>query len=202
MNLISRAIRICTQPAEEWKVIEREQTPPARVLFGYLLPLALLGGLAAAAVSFWLASPVENERLGIDPATPFYIVAFGVAVTLGACALTAVAINWTAPTFSGTQDIQQAFKAAAYSWTPVLLLNMLRMVPVLGSLMGLLGLVYASYLLYLGLPVLMKSRQDRAVPYASVTAIAAFGALLLMTMLVGMLFIAGSFFTDDPFRIV
>lgn len=65
----------------------------------------------------------------------------------------------------------QALKVAVYSNTPAWLAGIFVLVPALDFLQ-ILGL-YSVYLLYLGLPVLMKAPRDKAVIYTVVVVIAA-----------------------------
>ena len=204
MNVLQRAFRICTQPAAEWRVIEAERTRPAQAIFGYLLPLTLMTLAVSLVRMAMFAEPLRDPSLDVGVMTLASVAAFGIIATLGACAITAFVINGVAPTFQARPGLHQAFKLAVYSWTPVVLAGLLRIVPVLGELgiLSLIGALYALYLLYLGLPVLMKSPSDRTVPYVLVVAVVAFVATMAVSMTIGMLLITGSLFTDNPFRIV
>jgi hypothetical protein len=55
---------------------------------------------------------------------------------------------------------------------------------------SLFGLGWSAYLLYRGLPILMRSPQDRAAAYATTVAIVAMIALLLIMMMSGCLSLA------------
>jgi hypothetical protein len=65
----------------------------------------------------------------------------------------------------------QALKLVAYSETPVWIAGVLGIVPALGMIAGLVGALYAIYIFYLGLPVMMKTPQDKVIPYMVVSAI-------------------------------
>jgi len=92
-------------------------------------------------------------------------------LTLVGVYVLALIIDALAPTFSGEKNIDQAFKLAAYSYTPGWLVGIFALIPALGFL-GILGL-YGIYLLYVGLPVLMKSPQDKSKRYTITIIIAA-----------------------------
>lgn len=93
-----------------------------------------------------------------------------VAAIVGAV-ICAVVVNALAPTFGGQQDSGRAFKVAVYSFTPAWVLGVLQVVPGLGVLGTVVGGLYAIYLLYLGLPVLMRSPIEKAIGYTAVTVI-------------------------------
>src|SRR5262249_7176255 len=75
-------------------------------------------------------------------------------------------------TFGGQQDSARAMRVAAYSFTPAWIAALFNIIPFLGIL-GLIGAFYGMYLLYLGLPVVMKSPQEKTAGYAVVTIVAA-----------------------------
>ena len=85
-----------------------------------------------------------------------------VAAVIG-CFVIAFIIDALAPTFGGQKSSLQAFKIAVYTYTPVWVAGIFQIIPFLGSLIMLLGGLYAIYLLYLGLPRVMKSPEDKSI---------------------------------------
>ncbi|MFW9777128.1 YIP1 family protein, partial [Brucella melitensis] len=79
----------------------------------------------------------------------------------------ALVINALAPTFGGTQNQGQALKVAVYASTAAMLGGVFSLLPAL-AILGLVAALYSLYLLYLGLPLLMRSPAARAVPYTAV----------------------------------
>jgi hypothetical protein len=78
--------------------------------------------------------------------------------------LMSLIIDALAPTFGAEKSREQAIKVAVYSATPVWLAGVLQIVPALG-VVALIGALYALYLLYLGLPRLMKCPPDKTIGY-------------------------------------
>ena len=76
-------------------------------------------------------------------------------------ALIAGIINLLAPTFGGTLNGRRALRTAAYSLTAAYVGTFLGLLP-LGTLWSLLAGLYGIYTLYLGLPLMMRSRPDKA----------------------------------------
>jgi hypothetical protein len=95
-------------------------------------------------------------------------------------------IDYLAPTFGGTKSPIQALKVATYSSTAAWVSGIFAIMPGL-RMLSLLGL-YSIYLLYLGLPVLMKATKDRAVAYTVLVVVVEF----VLMMMIGLL---GSQFT-------
>ncbi len=102
-------------------------------------------------------------------------------LTLIGVYLLALVIDALAPTFAATRDRTQAFKLAAYSGTAAWVAGVFQLIPGLGWL-SILG-IYGLYLLYIGLPVLMRAPQDKAMPYTAATVLAA----VVLSIVVGLL---------------
>src|SRR3546814_17289979 len=81
-------------------------------------------------------------------------------------------INALAPTFEATRNPVQAMKVAAYSATAAWVAGVFQIVPSLGWIGAILGL-YSLYLLYPGLPILMKAPAAKAMAYPLATIVAA-----------------------------
>jgi hypothetical protein len=101
----------------------------------------------------------------------------------------ALIIDALAPTFQGTKNQMQALKVAVYSSTAAWLAGVFILIPALGFLQ-ILGL-YSLYLLYLGLPRLMKTPEDKALVYTAIVIVAAF-------VIFAVIGAVGSFFISYP----
>src|SRR5690606_32848614 len=85
-------------------------------------------------------------------------------LTLVGIAVLAVIINALAPRFGGRQDSISAFKLAVYGATASLLGGVFLTLPAL-SMLGIIAGLYSIYLLYVGLPVLMKNPPEKTLIY-------------------------------------
>ena len=188
MDIIQRAKNICLTPATEWPVIAAEPATPGGLLGGYAAPLAAIGSIAGfiggALIGHTLPF-VGHYRVPIVYAFVMAIYTFGMAL-VGVFVLSLI-IDALAPTFGGQKNSIQALKLAVYSYTPAWIAGVLQIFPVLGIL-TIFASLYGVYLLYLGLPHLMRSPQEKSVPYTVVVlvcaivlgiVIAMFGALVL-----------------------
>ncbi len=170
MNLVERVKRILLSPQSEWEVIAAEPTTTADLYTKYIAPLAAIGPVAQLIgfSVFGVSLPGPNYRVPIGAGLTSAIVSF--ALALAGTYVLALIIDALAPTFNGQRSQAQALKVAAYSSTPYWLAGIFALLPGLWIL-SLLGL-YSVYLLYLGLPVLMKAPRDRALAYTGVVIIA------------------------------
>jgi hypothetical protein len=173
MDLIGRVKKICLTPQAEWSVIAEEHTPAASLITQYVLPLA-----AVAAVAGLIGGSLVGQSLPFigtyrtPLATGLGLAIFSVVTAVIGVVVIAVIINALAPTFGAQKNSAQAFKVAAYSFTPAWVAGVFQILPALG-LLALLGALYGLYLLYLGLPRLMQCPADKAVGYTAVVVICA-----------------------------
>ena len=184
MNLVDRAKRILLSPRTEWEVIDNEPTTPAQLFTGYAMPLAAIGPIAQIIgySVFGITVPFAGHyRVPIGSAITSALVTYVLAL-VGTYILGLI-IDALAPTFNGQRSQIQALKVAVYSSTASWIAGIFQLIPGL-RLLTILGL-YSLYLLYLGLPVLMKSPRDKAVAYTAVVILAAIALFMLTGMLAG-----------------
>ena len=87
-------------------------------------------------------------------------------------------VDTLAPTFGGQRDALRALKVTAYSYTPAWIAGVLNVVPTLGVLV-LIASLFGLYLLYLGLPVLMRCPKEKALGYTAVIVLCAIAIVRL-----------------------
>lgn len=153
-------------------MIDKEPGSAAELYKSYIVPLAAIGPVASiiGLSIFGISVPLGGTyrvplTSAIGQAVTTYI--FGLIGTY----VLALIIDALAPTFLGTKNNFQALKVAAYSSTAAWLVGIFNLLPSL-ALLNILG-IYSLYLLYLGLPILMKAPQEKALPYTIVVIIAA-----------------------------
>ena len=174
MALMDRVKGILLTPKKEWPVIDAEQTSVGGLYTSYIIPLAAIGPVASIIgwSVFGMSVPfVGSIRLPIGYAVRNAAISY-VSALIGVYLLAWI-INVLAPTFGGQKNQVQALKAAAYSYTAAWVASVLMVIPTLGIVV-LLALFYCAYLLYLGLPVVMKAPQEKAVGYTVVSILVAF----------------------------
>jgi hypothetical protein len=167
-------------------VIDAESTTPAALYTGYVLPLAAIGPIAQIIgySVFGISVPfLGTYRVPIGSAITNAILTYVLALI--ATYLLGLIIDGLAPTFGAQRSPIQALKVAVYSSTPAWLAGVFALVPGLRPLQ-ILGL-YSLYLLYLGLPMLMKAPRDKAPGYTVVVVLAS----IVLFMVIG--FTAGRF---------
>ena len=170
-SLQTRVANLLTKPADEWRVIASESATVEGLMRNYAAPLAAIPaigifiGYTIVGVSVPLLGTI---RYGIVRGFVSACLAFVFAL-VGAW-INAIVVEKLAPTFQSRGDTAQALKLVVYAMTPVWLAGILNLVPLLGIL-GIVAGLYAIYIFYLGLPVLMGTPADKVVPYMVVSAL-------------------------------
>jgi hypothetical protein len=172
VNLIARVKNILLEPKTEWPQIAAEAATAQSIYLNYVLILAAIGPLALLI------------RMSVLGAVVQYIIALVVTFLL------ALIVDALAPTFGGEKNFVQSLKLVAYSYTAAWVAGILLLIPILGAIIALLAAIYTLYTFYLGVPVLKKCPQDKAVGYTIVVVICAIllgGVLasLLLSMVIG-----------------
>jgi Yip1 domain len=170
-GIIARVKAILLTPAAEWAKIEIEPATVGGLYTGYILVLAAIGPVCGAigGLAFGYGAWLVRYRPSVGAALSQAIVHY--VLSLVSVFVLALIIDALAPSFDGQKNRIQAFKVATYASTAAWLAGVFALVPGL-SILGLAGL-YSVYLLYLGLPLLMKSPEAKAPIYTLVTIVAA-----------------------------
>ncbi len=165
MNVAWRAKAMLLDPLAEWARIEQEAGDPAYVLSRYVAVLALVpavfGFIGASLIG------VIVPGAGVVRAPIFgglFGAIFGYAMACVTVLLLGLMIDLAAPSFGGRRDFDSAFKLAVYSFTPVWLAGIFLVLPGLRFLV--LTGCYGAYLVWLGLPRLIKTPEEKSRSFA------------------------------------
>ncbi|GKS57554.1 hypothetical protein YTPLAS18_10810 [Nitrospira sp.] len=167
MNLVERAKSLLLNPKAEWPVIDSERPTTQELYTSYVMILAAIGPIASliGMSVFGIEIPfVGRIRTPVMQGVTTAVVTYGLSLVM--LYVLSRIINWLAPRFGGLSDPMQALKVAAYACTAAWVGGIFSLFPSL-SIFGLLAGLYSLYLLYTGLPVLMKSSPDRSFGYTA-----------------------------------
>ena len=163
-GIASRVKNILLRPTPEWALIAAEPTTVSALFTRYAMPLAAIGPVCGV-VGALLFSSAALARLGLhlSPVSLVISAVISYGVALLAVYVFGLVIDGLASNFGGTRDRVQAMKVAVYSSTAAWLAAVFQLVPALG-VFGLVGL-YGVFLLYKGLPIVMRTPPERAIGY-------------------------------------
>ena len=183
MNLFERVKGILVDPKAEWPRIKPEPGEMVYLFANYVAVLA-----AIPAICGWIAWIV----VGAPVVTGVVITLIRYLLSFVSVYLLALIIDALAPTFDADKNFDNALKLAVYSATPFWLSGIFSLVPVLGFV-RVVALVYAAYLLWLGVPPLMRCPPDKSIGYT--------GAIVGCALAIGVVFlvVAGLLGMSRPF---
>ena len=171
-------------PEEEWQAIRKEHCTVPRCYCSHVLLLAAIpavAGYIGTTQVGWQVTARELHRLTPDSALQiailFYITMLVAVFTVGKM------IHWMGQTYGSKQSLPQCIALAAYTATPLFLIGIMLLYPLLwlNLVLGLPALGYTVYLLYTGVPVMMGVPKERGFLFAS--AVLAVGLVMLVGVL-------------------
>ncbi len=183
MNFVARIKGILFNCKAEWATIDRESGEPASLFLGYVAELALIPALAG-----FIGASVVGVSVSVGsfrvPLVPGLVNAFiGYLFSFVIVYVVALIVDALAPSFRTERHFPSALKLAVYSFTPVWLAGIFLVVPGLRFLTILA--LYGCYLVWTGLPILMRTPRDRAPLYAVAIVVCALIVTLLLALLQG-----------------
>lgn len=185
MSLIDRVKNILLTPKTEWPVIAGETATTSGLITGYVIPLAAIGAIAGFISHSIIGTtiPFIGGTIRTPIGAGIGLAVFGLLMSIAIVFLLSIIINALAPTFAAEQNSGQAMKLAVYSYTAAWIAAVFVLLPWVGVLLMLAGACYSVYLLYLGVPSMMKCTEDKAVGYTAVIVICAIVLSVLLMIL-------------------
>jgi hypothetical protein len=162
MTVVDRVKNIMLTPKPEWQAIQGEKTGVQEVYFEYLVVVAALPAVGQL-LSMWR---YENFHAALRVAIASYVAA------LAGAFVSALVLEFIAETFSSLRSRESAFKLVAYGSTPSLIAGALFFLPNIGALASVAGAIYMAYLIYVGLPILMNTPEEKLLPFMFVSFLA------------------------------
>jgi hypothetical protein len=182
-GLIDRVKNILLTPQAEWDKIDGEPADVNKIYMGYVLPLVALSAICG----FIGLSVFGVSGFGVTYRVPMVtgLVSAVLQVGLGVAGvfLLAFITNALAPTFGSQQNMGQAHKLAAYGSTAGFLAGVFTIFPPL-AILGIVGL-YSLFLLYVGLPKMMKTPEDKRIGYFVAIILTAIVAWIVIGVVMG-----------------
>jgi hypothetical protein len=158
MNLVERAKDIVLRPRTEWSAVDRETSEIGDLFANYVAVLAAIPAICALIRRVLVGVPLMTA---LGNAIAAYVLSFLTVYVM------ALIVDQLAPRFAGRSDFENALKLIIYSATPIWLSGVFLLIPGLGFLL-VFGILDAVYLLWLGIPLLMRSPHHRAAGYMGV----------------------------------
>ena len=165
-GVFDRVLGMLLKPGDTWRMVDGEEGSIGGVYLGYLVFLAAIPAVAG----FIGYSLVGVGAFGISVRVPIVQglvgMVVGYAMSLAMVLVMALVANALAPRFGGQAQLLKAFQLIAYGTTAGWLGGVFSVLPSL-AMLGVLAALYSVYLIYRGVPVLMRVPQARAVGYTA-----------------------------------
>ena len=182
--VLNHVIGMFIHPRAEWEEIREKSCSVGRCMIGHVLLLAAIppvaGFIGTTQVGWQIGA---REAVKLTPESGLLLaVAYYFAMVIGVLSMGYV-IRWMAHTYNADATLGDAVAVAAYTATPLFLIGVMQVYPLLwlNFLIGLPALAHTVYLLYTGLPIVMRIEPERGFLFSS--AVLAVGLVALVTLL-------------------
>jgi hypothetical protein len=173
MNVVARAKTMLVAPAAEWRAIEKEPGDPVYLFANYVAVLALIPAVAGFIGTSIVGVSVPGAgTVRVPLVMGLFNAIFSYVLTFVMVYVVALIIDALAPIFEGQKNFTNALRLSVYSCTPLWVAGLFMIIPGLRFLV-VLGF-YGFYVLWSGLPPLMKSPHGKSLLYAACVVTSAF----------------------------
>ena len=188
-GLIGRVKGILLSPDTEWFKIAYEMPDIKKILLSYVLILAFI-----PAISLFIGYGLIGQTMmgytvrSISGGLSQAVIQLLTAIL--SVYITALVVNMLAGGFNSVKDYGRSVQLVAYAMTPMWVLGILYILPslmFLKILAMLAGGVYAIYLMYKGVPVIMKTPSEKAFAYVVVVIIVGIIVMLVVGLILGLI---------------
>ncbi|WP_152206150.1 Yip1 family protein [Marinobacter changyiensis] len=167
---LSHTVGLLTHPDREWEAIRNDSESVGKLYLGHILLLALIPAVAAFYGTTQVGWQIgDGQIIRLTSGSALQLCALFYASMLAGIYIIGRFIDFFAATYDVKSDKPRGVILAAYTVTPVLLMGVIAAYPNIwvNMLVGLVAVAYSVYLLYEGLPILMKIPEDRGFMFAS-----------------------------------
>ena len=179
MSLVQRVQDILLRPKQTWPVIAAEPADAASLYRDYVVILAAIPAIAGFIGLSLIGAGAFGVSVRIPVVSGLVNMVVSFLLSLLMVYLVALLVDALAPTFGGTKDRIAALKVVAYGSTAGFVGGIFSLVPAL-SILGLLAALYSIYLIYTGLPVLMRCPPEKAAGYTAVVVLCGIVAMVVL----------------------
>ena len=171
-------------PKREWVSIRDDECTLGKCYAVHVMILAAIpaiSGFIGTTQFGWQIGAGDPVKLTLESAGMISILYY-FAMLVGVFAIGWM-IHWMGSTYGVDVALSQCVVLAAYTATPLFLIGLMELYPVLwiNMVVGIPALAYTVYLLYTGVPVMMGISEDRGFLFSS--AVLAVGLVALVALL-------------------
>lgn len=181
---IGHVIGLFTEPKGAWESLRDARYSTGACLVQHTLLFALIpavAGYVGTTQIGWQIGAGEAVKLTASSALPISVLYYGAMVV--AVFTVGCMTKWMGQTYGAEQTLSQCVVLASYTATPLFLVGIMQLYPILwlNLIVGLPVLAYTVFLFYCGVPIMMEIPEERGFLFS--TAVLAFGLISLVAML-------------------
>lgn len=168
--VIGHIVGLFSSPSAEWKKIRDEACNTSACIFKHVIILAAIpaisGYIGTTQVGWTIGASgthyLSNESAGMIAVLTYLAMIAGV-IGMG------FMIQWMAETYGKPQSLARCVVFVAYVATPLFLIGLMMIYPILwlNMLLGLPAVAYSVFLLYSGTPIVMEMDKEKGFLFAS-----------------------------------
>lgn len=180
-------LTLFTRPDRAWEGIRRSEEADDRHYILHLVVLALIPCVSLFIGTTWVGwSLVDEETVTLTPLSAFQLCLLLYLTILVGTVIMGGFVKWMARTFEARPSLNQCIGFISYTLTPFFFGGISGLYPHrwLLAIALVVSALYASYLLFIGLPTFMRERNAQSMLYA--ISVWGVGLLVLVTILVTM----------------
>jgi hypothetical protein len=171
-------------PKREWEAIRDDECTIGKCYAIHVLILAAipaLSGFIGTTQIGWQLGVGDPVKLTLESAA-LIAVLYYLAMLVGVYTIGWM-IHWMSGTYGAKVMLSQCVVLAAYTATPLFLIGIMELYPILwlNMVLGIPALAYSVYLLYSGVPIMMGISEERGFLFSS--AVLAFGLVAFVALL-------------------
>jgi hypothetical protein len=176
-SVLNNAIALVKDPVG-YMTQNKDQTVSVNsLMFNYVAILALIPLVGRLIADFAYESSHGRIAYAIGGSIIAYILDLIAVFVIGY-------VIWKlAPSFKTSATQEKATMLSAFVYTPVFLIGILSIVPILGYL-AVLGLLYGLYILYRGLPIILNTPADKTVMYVIAVLVVSIIILAIISVVI------------------
>ncbi|MFA7552687.1 MAG: Yip1 family protein [Spongiibacteraceae bacterium] len=184
--MIGNILGLLIKPKTQWQRIADRGEQSLVFPVVYVIVLALLPALAwfyGTTKIGWTVGDGDIIKMTPDSAAVI-IVLFYLTMVASVCVI-GYMIHWMSKTYGSDASTASGIAVAGFSATPLFIAGAIGFFPIfwVALLISVAAVSYAVYLLYLGIPIMMKIPEERGFLFAS--AVVAFCLVILMMIMGG-----------------
>ncbi|MDE1463947.1 Yip1 family protein [Spartinivicinus poritis] len=182
--LLNHIWGLFTTPQQEWRLIRNESNSVSKIYLTHVLLLAAIPAICGYIGFTQVGWSVGTDKLvKLTEANAASMALLGYMAMLAGIFVMGCFIQWMAKTYHANTTLSQTIVFAAYTATPLFLTGLGALLPNvwLNLFLVIAGASYATYLLYTGIPVMMKVPKEVGFLFAS--SVLCVGLVVLVSMI-------------------